>query len=117
MDAFDAILRANDLVAVLTRDVPVRLLDISASGCLLESANRFEVGTTGIIRVTYADAEYVDEVRVMRCREFDGSSALYHIGVEFLWTSRPQERSLRRMLVKLQAGAVQSGRFDQSRCM
>ena len=42
MDALDAILKANDLVAVLGREVPVRLVDISGSGCLLVSANRLE---------------------------------------------------------------------------
>ena len=44
MDALDVILKANDLVAVLGREVSVRLLDISASGCLLESASRLTLG-------------------------------------------------------------------------
>ena len=40
MDALDAILKSNDVVAVLGREINVRLVDISASGCLLESSSR-----------------------------------------------------------------------------
>ena len=53
MDALDAILQANDVVAVLGREISVRLVDISVSGCLLESANRIEKGTTGSLRVLF----------------------------------------------------------------
>ena len=51
MDALDAILKSNDLVAVLGREINVRLVDISVSGCLLESTSRLEKGTTGSLRV------------------------------------------------------------------
>jgi hypothetical protein len=117
MHPIDAILKADDLVAVLGRDVPVRLLDISASGCLLESANRLEAGTTGTIRIVYGGIEYADDIHVMRCQAFEGSSAAYHVGAEFLWTSRPAERSLRRVVATLPATAVNAGRFDRSRWM
>ena len=117
MDAIDAILKANDLVAVLGRDVPVRLLDISASGCLLESASRLDEGTTGTIRVVYGGVEYADDIRVMRCKGFEGSSGAYHVGAEFLWTSRPPDRSLRRIVATLPASAVKAGRFDRTRWM
>jgi hypothetical protein len=95
----------------------VRLLDISASGCLLESTHRLEAGTTGTIRVVYGGAEYVDDVRVMRCQSFNGSSGLYHVGAEFLWTSRPPDFSLRRVVATLPANGVEAGRFDRSRFM
>ena len=58
MDALDAILSARDLVAVLGRQVPVRLVEISTSGCLLESSSRLEKGTTGSLRVTFEDELY-----------------------------------------------------------
>jgi archaeosine-15-forming tRNA-guanine transglycosylase len=112
VDALDAILKANDLVAVLGREVSVRLVDISGSGCLLESACRLEKGTTGSLRVVFDGMEYVDDVRVMRCRPSEGSSSLYFLGAEFLWTSSPHERSLRRVLATLQATAVKTGKLD-----
>lgn len=115
MDALDAILRSNDIVAVLGREVPVRLIDISSSGCLLESGSRLEKGTTGALRVVFEGLEYSDDVRIMRCRASEGSGSLYYLGAEFLWTTSPTERSLRRVLATLQAGAVKGASFDAPR--
>jgi hypothetical protein len=114
MDALDVILKANDLVAVLGREVSVRLLDISASGCLLESASRLVLGSTGSLLVNFEGKEYVDDVRIMRCGRFEGSSGAYQIGAEFLWTSTPHDRSLRLVVTHLQASAIKSGSFGQS---
>ena len=106
MDALDAILQANDLVAVLGREISVRLLDISVSGCLLESSSRIDKGTTGSLRVMFEGQQYLDDIRVMRCRPSEGSSSLYFVGAEFLWTTSPDEHSLRRILATLQASAL-----------
>lgn len=116
MDALDTILRANDLAAVLGREVGVRLVDISASGCLLESDSRLLIGTTGSLRVLYDGAVYMDDVRIIRCRECEGSSRLYQFGAEFLWTNSPRDQSLRRVLSRLQATALKTARFESS-CM
>ena len=37
-----------DYAAVLTRDLVMRVLEISASGCLIMSRRRLEVGTAGV---------------------------------------------------------------------
>ena len=107
-DALDALLGASDLVAVLGREVVVRLMDISSAACLLESNCRLEKGATGLLRVRFEDAEYMDDVRVMRCQESEGGSGFYQLGAEFLWTTSPHERSLRRIISKLQGSAVRS---------
>jgi hypothetical protein len=112
-DALDAMLGASDLVAVLGREVPVRLMDISSAGCLLESTCRLEKGATGLLRVLYDDSEYMDDVRVMRCLESEGGSGLYQLGAEFLWTTSPHERSLRRVLAKLNAAVVRNVSFER----
>ena len=117
MDALDEILKAADLVAVLGRDVGVRLVDISASGCLLEAGSRLAVGASGALRVTFEGSEYVDDVRIMRCRECDGSSSWYQVGAEFLWTNAPHQQSLRRIVSRLQASAIRTGWFEQSNTM
>jgi hypothetical protein len=113
MDALDAILGASDLVAVLGREIPVRLVEISTSGCLLESVGRIDQGTTGVLRVRFEDDEFMDDVRIMRCRRSEGSSDYYQIGAEFLWTTTPHERSLRRVIARLQVGMVKSLGFEQ----
>jgi hypothetical protein len=112
-DALDALLGATDLVAVLGRAVPVRLIDISNAGCLLESASRLEQGATGHLRVSFEDAEYMDDVRVMRCQESEGGSGRFQLGAEFLWTTSPHERSLRRVIAKLQGPAVRQVSFER----
>jgi len=112
-DSLDAMLGASDLVAVLGRVVPVRLVDISSAGCLLESSGRLEKGATGLLRVMFDEAEYMDDVRVMRCQASEGGSGLYQLGAEFLWTTSPHERSLRRVIAKLQGAVVRGVSFER----
>ena len=113
MTALDAVLQATDLVAVLGREVSVRLIDISASGCLLEASSRLVIGSSGSLVLSYDGKEYVDDVRVIRCRQCEGSNGAYQVGAEFLWTNTPHDRSLRRVLTQLQATAVQAAGFER----
>jgi len=55
----------------------------------------------------------MDDVRVMRCQESEGGSGLFHLGAEFLWTTSPHERSLRRVIAKLQGAALRSLSFER----
>ncbi len=112
-DALDAILTAGDLVAVLGREVPVRLVDISNAGCRLESRGRLDKGATGLLRVKFQDVEYMDDIRVMRCHEPEGSSGMYLLGAEFLWTTSPHNRSLRRVLAQVQGNVMRNAGFDR----
>lgn len=102
-----AVLAADDLIGVLTREVRVRLVNISASGCMVESAQRLDPGTTGILRLTVGGETYADDVRVVRLQQVHGAGAAWQMGAEFLWTSQPGTRSLRRMATRLRQGAVQ----------
>ena len=104
MEALDAILRAHDMVAVLGRDVPVRLVDISGSGCLVQSETRIIEGTTGTLRLSYGEVDYADDVRIVRCQAPTVGDGWYRIGAQFLWTSHPGERSLRRVIAGMQGG-------------
>ena len=112
MEALDAILRAHDVVAVLGRDVSVRLVDISNSGCLIQSATRLAEGTTGTLRLTFDGVDYVDDVRIVRCQAPTVGDSWFRLGAQFLWTTHPGERSLRRVLAGLQGGAVRTLRFE-----
>lgn len=112
MEALDAILNARDVVAVLGRDVAVRLIDISNSGCLLQSETRLAEGTTGTLRLSYNGVEYIDDVRVMRCQMPNPGDSWFRLGAQFLWTTTPGERSLRRVVAGIHPAAVQSMRFE-----
>jgi hypothetical protein len=107
-DRLERILSADDVTSVLGREVNAELLNISSSGCLLESATRIEVGTAGLLRMTIGGAEYRDDVRVVRCQAIQGAGARYQVGVEFLWTTPPNERSLRRLVAQLRGASVKA---------
>jgi hypothetical protein len=115
VEALDAILRSHDVVAVLGRDVTIRLVDISNSGCLIQSEVRLAEGTTGTVRVTYGGADYVDDVRIVRCQAPNAGDHWFRLGAEFLWTTHPGERSLRRVVAALQPGAAHAMRLEAGR--
>jgi hypothetical protein len=98
---FDDVLAADDVVGVLTREVRVRLVNISASGCLVESGQRLEPGTAGRLRVVVEGETYGDDVRVARVQQRQGAGSTWQLGAEFLWTSPPGPESLRRVVSRL----------------
>jgi PilZ domain-containing protein len=82
--------------ATLTRELPVRVLDISGSGCLLETRRRMEVGTTGTLQLRLGDVECRDDVEVVRCDAVKGIiPTRYHVGVRLLWTTPRRAGSIR----------------------
>jgi PilZ domain len=99
---------SGELLGVLRRELQVRLLNFSGSGCLLESQRRVEPGTIGTLRLHLGEDEYSDDVRIVRCQPIEGGS-IYHVGAEFVWTAPPHPRSLRRVVnrsgAELAAGA------------
>ena len=84
-----------DLIGLLARSVPTRLIDISRTGCLLESQQRVDEGTVGELKLDVERETFVDDVRVIRCVLVEGSGSVYLVGAEFLQTHRPGERSIR----------------------
>jgi len=103
----EAVLAAEDAMGVLARETRARLVNVSTSGCLLESETYLEIGTTGTLRVTVGEGAYSDAVRVTRATEVKGASPAWQIGVEFLWTSRPGSWSLRGMVTRLRREIAQ----------
>ena len=105
MDSIRFVLRSNDLVAVLGREIPVQLVNISSSGCLVATTSSLHEGTTASVRLNFGGVEYTDNVRVVRCTRIEGSSE-YHLGMEFLWTTAPGGQSMRRAIASLQAVGI-----------
>jgi PilZ domain len=91
--------RANqklpEAVGVLTREIGVRVLNLSASGCLIETTRRVDVGTIATLRIALDTDEYHDDVQVVRCHEIEGAGPVFHVGVQYIWTAVPHARSLR----------------------
>lgn len=98
-----ALLSSQPALGVLARDMSVRLLEISRSGCLLESSCSVAVGTLGALSIDVDGKEYVDQVRVVRCQLVPGAGDTHRVGAEFLSLHLPGDRSLRRYAVQLSA--------------
>lgn len=84
-----------DKVGVLSKDIPVRVLNCSPIGCLLESAGPVAVGTVAVLVVRFGDQEFADSIRVVRCQPIVSTRGISHIGAEFLTTAPPYAGSLR----------------------
>jgi hypothetical protein len=106
MASLHEILTASDLIGVLTRDLSIRVLNVSRGGCLLETGSALEAGTIAVLRVSIDGQEYSDDVRVIRCQRVEGAGSTYQVGAEFLWTTLPGVASLRRILRILPATVV-----------
>ena len=80
---------------LLVRQVPVRLVNVSLSGFLIESPSEIDVGTTGELTVEMDGARCHDQVRVARAVGRAGSANFY-LGGEFSWGARPKDDSVRQ---------------------
>ena len=90
-----------DRVGTLVRLVPVTLVEVSRGGCRLECAGRIEPGTSGQLAVELQGLMRIDDVRVARCQQLVGASAVYHVGAELLRTRRLGRRSVRMAVRKI----------------
>ena len=93
-------------VATLVRTVPVKLLDVSRSGCRLESERWMEEGLCGQLLMELDGRVRLQDVRVARCQAREGASAPYQVGAELLRTRRLTERSVRMAVRRFIGEAV-----------
>jgi hypothetical protein len=93
-----------EVIGMLARTVRTRLLDISRSGCLLQIGQRVEPGTVGELSLHIQQDVFIDDVRVTRCVQVEGSGSVYLVGAEFVQTHRPGERSIRRAISRVLTG-------------
>jgi len=98
----------NDRVASLVRTVPVRLLDVSRSGCQLETERWLETGVCGQLVMELDGRLRVQDVRVARCQPREGAGSLFQVGAELLRTRRLTERSVRMAVRRYIGEAVTS---------
>jgi PilZ domain-containing protein len=89
---------SQDELASVAREIRVRVLNCSASGCLLESSAAIPVGAVARLRVTFGGTDFDDTVRVVRCQVLAGTGNLYHVGTEFLSATPPYAGTLRYVM-------------------
>ena len=74
----------RDMHGAVIERVEGRLLDISASGCRLESASTLEVGSVGVIEIRDLATPIAEAARVCHTIERPGAFARYVLQLEFL---------------------------------
>jgi hypothetical protein len=88
-----------ELTGVLARYIPTRLVEISRSGCLLESSHRIEEGTVAALSLEVRGEHFAVDVRATRCVAVAGLGSRYLVGVEFLDTGRTEGNSIRHAML------------------
>ena len=78
-------------VAVLSSALDLRVVDLSASGCLLESKVRLDQGLVCELRLAINGTVYTDAIQVTRCVKVQGAGSTYRIGAEFVWATPPAQ--------------------------
>jgi hypothetical protein len=88
-------MRVCEALGVLTRECHVRIINVSASGCLIETPRPMEVGTVGALRLRVGNEVYADTIQVVRCQPIAGAGSIYHVGMKFLSTTPRHAGSIR----------------------
>jgi hypothetical protein len=94
-----ATIDTTERLGIVTREFQVRIVNVSASGCLIETNTRIDVGTVGSLAIVIDGQERADSIRVVRCQPIAGAGSVYHVGAQFLWTAPPDGRTLRGAVI------------------
>jgi hypothetical protein len=89
---------ADTELSVLAFPIPVRLLDISLGGVLLEASHPVELGTRGTLRFNFGGAPFSADVRVERLDRVGNESGpeKFSIGAAFVALSKQDQRVIER---------------------
>lgn len=89
---------ADTELSVLAFPIPVRLLDISLGGVLLESAHPVELGSRGTLRFNFGGVPFSAEVRVERLDPLGNGAnpGKFTVGAAFVALSPQDQRVIER---------------------
>lgn len=89
---------ADTELSVLAFPIPVRLLDISLAGVLIESAHPVDLGQRGTLRFNFGGVPFSADVKVERIdrSRTDAGTERYAIGAAFVALSRNDQRVIER---------------------
>jgi hypothetical protein len=93
------------VVGALSRRVPVRLVEVSTSGCLWDAPAPLDEGSVGFVEVRTSGQHRTEAVRILRTLRAVGSSWPYRMAVEFLTLAPLAPESLRGIAAVIATGA------------
>lgn len=79
----------------LIRTIPVRLLDFSWSGCLVEADEAVAPGSSGELQIAMQGHLHRDPIQIIRHTPQRGTRHPYILGGRFVWGRRPDMESVR----------------------
>jgi len=83
-------------ISVLSFPVPVRLIDISLAGVLLEASTPFDSGTQGTVRFNFGGVPFSADVKVERIEGLHGRLDRFRIGASFVALNLDHQRVIER---------------------
>ena len=92
------------IAGTVNRRVPVRLVEVSASGCLWDAAVPIDEGSVGFVDVRTRGQYRTEAVRVVRTQRVVGSDWPYRMAVEFLTVAPVSPDSLRGVAAVIATG-------------
>ena len=85
----------NPVCGALSRRLPVRIVQVSYSGCLWESPSPLDEGTVGFVDLRTSGRHHTEAVRVLRTMRSNDARWPHHMAVEFLTLFPVSRESLR----------------------
>jgi hypothetical protein len=92
------------IVGAVSRRVPVRLVEVSASGCLWDAPAPLDEGSVGFVEVRTSGHHRTEAVRILRTQRAVGSVWPYRMAVEFLTLAPLSPDSLRGVAAVVATG-------------
>ena len=88
---------ADTQLSVVSFPIPVRLLDISLAGVLLEATDHVDFGTQGTLRFNFGGVPFSADVRVERVeRHRSGHAEVFTLGASFVGLDPDGQRVIER---------------------
>jgi PilZ domain len=85
-------------LGALVEDIRVRVVNCSATGCLLESDKRLDEGTIATLDLTLGGHPFSDVLKVVRCEPVAQRPGVYHVGARFLSIAPAYPESIRHIM-------------------
>jgi hypothetical protein len=95
-------------ITSLTRSKPIRIYDVSAGGCLLESREPLPVGTVGLLTMDFDGRRRQEWIRVCRVQADESRRGPCLVSVEFLPLEPAGADSIRGAVLRLRAVGTRS---------
>ena len=95
-------------ITSLTRNKPIRIYDVSAGGCLLESREPLPVGTVGLLTMDFDGRRRQEWIRVCRVQADESRRGPCLVSVEFLPLEPAGADSIRGAMLRLRAAGTRS---------